>query len=220
MPEFMQVFDGTQPALSSEEQLAAGQSFESLVDDLMLTHITHVADARASHTKWPRDELLLGKPAPAGAWDIHVTSSKMPKGEDDLPLRVLPGKMLSLIFFDHEDREREEFIYTLGADGTVLREDMGDRWRAEEAEDNLRDEGLLPEESGNMLPSNATDEERKAFYDRLFSATDALNGAENAAMEVDMGLNNQPVSVQEIEGLAAMLQAPDVHPREPRSWRL
>jgi len=220
MPDFMQVFDGGQPVLSEAEQLTAGHSFESLVDTLMFTHIANVADARASRTKWPRDELLLGKPAPAGAWDIHVTSSKMPENEDDLPLRVLPGKMLSLVFFDQEDREREEFLYSLGTDGVVRREDAGDRWEAEQAEDSLRGEGLLPQESGQMLPANATDEERKAFFDRLFSEADALNGAENAAMEVDMGLNNQPVGVQEIEGLAAMLQAPDVHPRKPRGWRL
>ena len=195
-PAFYQTSD-ERITLGAEQLEAGSQAYNGLFDDLMLQGMDDVK----------RFESIKDRPTASLLRHIEVDGQKYTLALRDKGTSDPNDNTHGISFRDSEtttreinlqrvddERGREYWSYRLGADGVVRRWDGGDITAKRQKDSELDLEG--PEK----LPVGVTIEE--AARTGIKSITE---GIPNSRLEEDMGLNNQPVSPVEIQGLQAFL---------------
>lgn len=198
--EFLQPFDGSQSEVSPAERQAVARRFNSFVDDFMLQHIADVRNHNRN-PEWPINVLEAEIPRAGGSWAVSVRHSVLsPEKAEGLNAHNLPDKAIDLYFEDRNGNERQAHTYGLGHDGVVRRKDEGDALAAERQAAEWGDAGPEP------IPADAPAEVREALFARIFEAADQAQ--ENEALEMDMGLSNQPIGMDELDALITFITSP------------
>ncbi len=201
--------DGNQEAVGEEEQEAVAEKFTSFVSDLLLSYADEVSHFEHSS----EDSLLLYKDTDDP--NVHYTVAVRRKTDE------FEGPRDG---FDVDDYTREEisvqkivdnygrdyFGWRLKADGVVRRWTGGDMSAKSQREKEL---GIYKA----PLPMGASMKEmRQRVEEQLAELRDVT--IPNARLEKNMGLNNQPIGMDEFEGLQSFLSSgemyvPDIHKR-------
>ena len=185
--EQMKFAEGFDPELTTEEKLQAAAEFGDLV---CLTLLRFAGDAKTyDHTVVTdgiKSSILLEIPQEDGSCVlVEVESATLDNGDEERSIRIIE--------LDGGDKERHHYYIE---DDQVLRYD-----------DNLaeRSRGLR----GALRP------EESISIEGIRRALDMCrNEVENYKLEQQMGLNRQPVGVEEIGKLAELLES-----AEPRKLR-
>jgi hypothetical protein len=193
----------SQPTPGTEQLTEASQTFNELFDDLMLQDMDKVESF----------ESIKGEPYVSLRRRIQVEGhtyslSLVDRGQRDPEKNTgkftfrdseIINRDISLQRFDEKGYVRESWSYRLGADGIVRRWDGGDRTAKRLKEKELGIERL------KMPRGDVTsDDEGKAAKALLQIITDELP---NIRLSEDMGLNNQPVTPDEMQGLQIFLNS-------------
>lgn len=205
-PNFYEPTEGRLP-VDAEQVEETAQTFNGLFDDLMLQGMNEVKHF----------ESIKGQPTANLLRRIEVDGQTYTLALEDKSLRDPSNEAHGVSFRDSERTTRqislqridegygrEYWSYRLGADGTVRRWDMGD------ATAKRRKDKELGIEGPKMLSGDETFEEmgRVVLANIQSLTTDAIP---NGRLEEDMGLNNQPVTPDEVRGLQDFLaRATDV----------
>ena len=192
-PNFHKPFEG-QPALSKEQLVETSQEFSELFDDLMLQGMVDVK--RYESTKGHPTANLFRRIDVDGqeyTLSLRDKSTNDPRSNDSgISLRDSEIIVRAISLQRIDDRHgREYWSYRLGADGIVRRLDKGDIIAKKR-----ENKDLDAEETGDI----AKDAARSLL--RLTEDT-----IPNSRLEEDMGLNNQPVTPDEIQGLQVFLDS-------------
>jgi hypothetical protein len=190
-PNFHKPFEG-QPALSKEQLVETSQAFSELFEDLMLEGMVDVK----------RFETIKGRPTADLFRRIDVDGQEYTLSLEDSSTNDPKSNDSGISFRDSEiitrsislqridDRYgREYWSYRLGADGIVRRWDKGDVIAKKR-----ENKDLDAEETGDIYADAARNLLRLTKYT-----------IPNSRLEEDMGLNNQPVIPDEIQGLQVFL---------------
>jgi len=207
-PDFY-ILSGEQRALDQEQLAEANESFNVLFDDRMLRGMK---DIRRFESIKGRPKATLSMRArindqtySVSFGDKGVRSSEMVSHGIEFRDSETFTRDISLQRIDEEGYGREYWSYRLGADGTVRRWDGGDVIEKKRKE---REAGI---EEPRMLEVGSTLEDiGKAALIGIKGITERLP---NSRLEEDMGLNNQPVAQDEIDGLQAFLSEATLIPR-------
>ncbi|MFZ1324295.1 MAG: hypothetical protein WAQ57_04025 [Candidatus Saccharimonadales bacterium] len=199
-PNFYEPAEGRSP-IDPEQLAEAAQIFNSLFDDLMLQGMPEVKQF----------ETIKGRPTASLLWKIEVDGQAYTLALEDESPREPDSNILGIVFRDSEriTRQislqridgiygREHWAYRYGADGVVRRWDGGDvtaKRRKDRAlgieEPKMPSSGKTIKEIGQVVLAN---------MHRLTADT-----IPNSRLEEDMGLNNQPVTPNEMWGLHGFL---------------
>lgn len=199
-PDFYQPTEAHKP-LEVEQFETSRRTFDDLFDDVMLRNMEDVNQY----------EIISGASTATLLKHIEVDGQKYTLSLEDRAMSAERDLDSSGSWRDSEkitrqiDLQRidgvygrEYWSYRLGADGIVRRWDGGDMWGKRKKERKL---GI---EESRFSNSNETPEEIAALA--LANMQDLIeDGIPNARLEEDMGLNNQPVSPEELEGLRSFL---------------
>ena len=183
----MEFAEGFNPELTTEEKLQAAAEFGDLV---WLTLLRFAGDAKTyDHTVVTdgiKSSILLEIPQEDGSCVlVEVESATLDNGDEERSIRIIE--------LDGGDKERHHYYIE---DDQVLRYDDNLAERSRELRGALR-----PEESISI--------------EGIRRALDMCrNEVENYKLEQQMGLNRQPVGVEEIGKLAELLES-----AEPRKLR-
>ena len=183
--EQMKFAEGFDPELTTEEKLQAAAEFGDLV---WLTLLRFAGDAKTyDHTVVTdgiKSSILLEIPQEDGSCVlVEVESATLDNGDEERSIRIIE--------LDGGDKERHHYYIE---DDQVLRYDDNLAERSRELRGALR-----PEESISI--------------EGIRRALDMCrNEVENYKLEQQMGLNRQPVGVEEIGKLAELLES-----AEPRN---
>ena len=204
-PNFYEPTEG-RPPLGVEQLTETTQTFNGLFDELML----HGMD------KVKQFEAIKGRPTANLLRLIEVDGQTYSLTLKDKSPRDLASERHGITFRDSESftREislqriaegygREGWSYRLGTDGKVRRWDDGDVIAKMRKNQELGIEGPI------MLDGNEKNEDIRQFALASIQSiiTDVIP---NSRLAEDMGLNNQPVTTEEIKGLQDFLaRAPD-----------
>ena len=177
------VAEGFNPELTTEEKIRAAAEFEGLV---LSTFLRFAGDAKTyDHTVLEdgiKSSILLEIPQEDGSCVlVEVESATFDGGGEERSVRIIES--------DGGDKERHYYI----EDDQVLRYDDNLAERSRELRGALR-----PEESISI-------EGIKRALDMC------RNEVENRKLEQQMGLNSQPVGVEEINKLAKLLESAEPH---------
>lgn len=202
--DFIQTFDGTQPEVDSRERELVSERFNALVADTFLSNIHEVKNRDLPL----KDSLLLHKEESGSSigWSLSIekrTDNRVPSDDwesaeeikADISIQKLQG-----VF------GRDMTSYRLGSDGVVRRHDLGDIYGKMQAEKELgigRTAMFGSEASPEDLISHAED---MMVQIREFDIP-------NSRLERSMGLNGQPISIVEMEGLEAFVRQPGFTPK-------
>ncbi len=176
----MEFAEGFNPELTTEEKLRAAAEFGDLV---WLTLLRFVGDAKTyDHTVVTdgiKSSILLEIPQEDGSCvSVEVESATLDNGDEERSIRIIE--------LDGGDKERHHYYIE---DDQVLRYDDNLAERSRELRGALR-----PEESISI--------------EGIKHALDMCrNEVENRKLEQQMGLNSQPVGVEEINKLAKLLES-------------
>lgn len=198
-PDFYRPVEEHQ-VLDAEELAKASKSFNTLFDDLMLQGMDKVQQF----------EFIKGRPTANLSRRIDVDGQTFSLSLEEVSLGKPNNDTFGISFRDSERHTRlinlqridesygrEYWSYRLGADGIVRRWDGGD------VTDKKIKERELGIEQPKMLGEGSTPQDLgKAALTGIKNITEGLP---NARLEEDMGLNNQPVSPDEIDGLKAFI---------------
>ena len=177
--------EGFNPELTTEEKIRAAAEFEGLV---LSTFLRFAGDAKTyDHTVLEdgiESSILLEIPQEDGSCVlVEVESATLDNGDEERSVRIIE--------LDGGDKERHHYYIE---DDQVLRYDDNLAERSRELRGALR-----PEESISIEGIKRMIDEYK-------------NEIENDKLEQQMGLNRQPVGVEEVHKLAKLLES-----AEPRS---
>lgn len=206
-PAFYQTSDEC-ISLSIEQLEASSQAYNILFDDLMLKNMDKVE----------RFETIKGSPTAILIRNIEVDGQKYTLSVEDEGSKNPNSNTHGIIFRDSEiitryislqriddGYGREYWSYRLSTGGIVRRWDGGDLTAKRQKEREL---GI---ENPKMLSQGATIEEIRKVA--LTGIKSIIEGIPNSRLEEDMGLNNQPVSPDEIIGLQNFLSRAIDSPR-------
>ena len=188
-------------ALNAEELSKASNSFNTLFDDLMLQGMDEVKQFESIKGR-PTASLLRRIEVDGQTFTLSLEDKSLGDPNNDthgISFRDSERntRQISLQRSDDKGYGREYWSYRLGADGTVRRWDGGDATAKRQKEREL---GI---EQPKMLGEGSTLEDiGKAALLGIKSITEGLP---NDRLEEDMGLNNQPVSPNEIDGLKVFI---------------
>ncbi len=182
----MEFAEGFNLELTTEEKLRAAKEFDDLVQ---LTLLRFAGDAETyDHTESMdrvESQVLLEIPQKDGSRvSVKVESALLDSGDEK--------RFISIAESDGRDKERHHYYIE---DGQVLRYDNNLAERPRELGG-----ALCPEESISI-------EGIKRMID------ECKNEIENDKLEQQMGLNRQPVGVEEVHKLAKLLESAE--PRKP-----
>lgn len=179
--EFTQTFDGTQPEIPLAEQKAAGARMSELGDKKFFMHPNDVV-------KFYEETLYLNAPSPEPDTELSISVKRPPIG--DIIQYVKIQKM------HNNGLEGGSAVdYRLGNDGIVRRYDIATLTREEREAICAQDEDFDLE---TMNISEKVDMLRSLFEQ-------VQNMGANQELETSFGLNNQPVGLQEVEAVAALV---------------
>lgn len=199
-PNFYEPTEGRTP-VGTEQLIETTQSFNGLFDDLMLQ----------SMDKVKQFESLKGRPTANLLRRIEEDGQTYTLGLVDKSPREPDSNTQGITFRDSESitREislqridegygREYWSYRLGADGTVRRWDGGDVTAK-----SRKNRELGIEEPRRLSGDETIEDVERFMLDSIRSIT--TDYIPSSRLEEDLGLNNQPVTPDEIRGLQDFL---------------
>lgn len=199
-PDFYQPIEGRKPLVA--EQLKVGKHiYNDLFDDIILQNMKLVS--RSKDLKG-RPEARMHKSIKVDEQVYYLSLKDRNTNEQETAIAGDNWRDSETIVRSLDIQRidgvygREYWSYRLGSDGVVRRWDGGDMWGKKQ---EVREMGI---DRPKMLKGGENLEE----ISKVASANLAdliENGLPNARLEEDMGLNNQPVSPEELEGLKAFL---------------
>jgi len=177
---FMQEFDGHQPPVSPEEQAAVTVAFQNLASDLLLNSPDMVKLGGVTSFRSMPYDYLRLQVPGSDGSVWSVTAACA-----DSRLSSRPDVQAAQIAMDLTDANGEPRIgatYSINRQAVVIRTDAPDLLRVDQD------------------PAGGS-------HDSLDPDQDAVDSEE---LEVMLGLNDQPISMAEFEGLKQFLTGPDV----------
>lgn len=188
--EFIQPFDGTQPEVSNAEREHVSLVFSSFVDSMLLSHIDKLLIADIGPPSNPNPFTNLKLKTPDRATSISITSS--PNSASTLKA-ILVQKQEGVY-------GKDALAYQLGTDGLVRRQDLPEKTREQKqiehaARVRMPEGGTSPQE-GLRIATSSLDFMQQAI--------------ETAKLEQDMGMNNQPIGIVELESLIQLVESAEV----------
>lgn len=198
-PKFYQPFEG-QPAPETKEQEETNRLFNELFDEYMLRHINGIQ--RHRDDLGFEAKLTLKLRIEHQKYDATFEENENADIENPLEFRDSDIFTRSIgVQREVGQHGRETWEYRLGKDGVVRKYDLGDQ----------QDRNIL-----DTIDQNHIDEARisqEAFLREVKYVTETIpNTLSNMHLEEDMGVNNQPVSLAEIQGLKEFLDSAEVLP--------
>ena len=194
--DFIVPFNGTGGPLPEE---GVSVKFDSLVTDTLLNH---AAESRYTDDGMgrPHDHLVLVRPdekEPGVEWVVGVKRGTEPTEPNDE--REPFEEVLSSISIQRikDGCGRDDFRYGLCSDGIVRRWDGGDKF------------GQKVQRRAAGVPDRYADESFGKLGEMIAAGYDAIHESrQNSRLETEMGVNNQPITLGELEGLAEFLAQP------------
>lgn len=190
--------------LTAEQLEESRQLFDSLFDDIMLRHMGDVqifgANTNSQHAS------LLKKISIDGQTYTLSLNDKGLRGPESSNYRFRDSEELqrriNLQRSDEQGYGREHWSYRLCNDGIVRKMDFGDIWGKK-----LKDKELGIEDPLDLSDNNTPEELAQAIVQSTKNIKESLL---NFRLEEDIGLNNQPVSPEEIAGLREFIDGAEV----------
>lgn len=210
---FVVPFDGSQPDIDPEVQKVTAQKFAALVDNTLLTYPEGVYsnDESNSGDEWgslqttgpPNYELnLIIKTDEDSLWRVDI--EKLEVGIEDLDDQYQPEEVIThFVRLQRESGGRyvETYDYRLDLDGVVRRFDTPDTHEAMYGSVNTL---------GFNMATATVQQQLGILYGsfRIQEAVDEVTP--NTRFEREIGLNDQPVSLREIQALENFITQPGV----------
>ncbi len=194
LPPFM-ASHNVQTGVDDAEKGAVGAKFDSLVSDTLLNY---VAPVRHLHGK---DKLSLRRPIegqPDAFWEVSIwtkAAGEAPRDNlesaEEVTAEIGIQKVVGML-------GREDFTYRRGSDGVIRRVDHGDQF-AMKSKDSAQGRGILLVNRLELFTKEGT----QAVLDDIDSnlANIESNSRPNLRLEREMGLNDQPIGITEMEKL-------------------
>jgi hypothetical protein len=180
-PDFMQPFDATHEVVSMKEQLDVAENFTVLVDDLLEKSVDTVSTSAFDPNEIPRAAAKLSMPWNDLMAEITVMKQAYMANSSNDANRNIPESSIGIELIDSNANYRTEYQYRM-LNGVVVRSDYEDMHLLDDAVDAPEAE-MSDRDLGEMLLS-------KSF-----------EGLDNEELERDMGLNDQPIGMAELNGL-------------------
>jgi hypothetical protein len=197
--DFLTPFDGTQAEIDSRERNQVADRFKSLVADTLLNNAADVL--HDDHCPGFENDYigLIKEDADEVRWSLSaksLTNEQPPDDELESAEEIRKQITIQKIVKDYG---RERVIYRLGSDGVVRRNDFGDIWAKTKQERQA-------ELSHFIIKRSSTSHEE---LEQIQQAIEEMNESiQNSRLERKLGLNNQPISLQEMEGLEMFVRQP------------
>lgn len=202
-PDFYQPAEERQTLEDAQLQVSA-REFGTLFDDLMLQNMDAVEHYEAIEGR-PRADLLKHIEVDGQQYSLAVhDKGKREEGSSTSGVAFRASEIIereiSLQRMAANGYGRESWSYRQGADGVVRRWDGGDitAEQQKERELGIEDEEILHDGDESL------EEIGRAALKNIQNLTE--DGIPNRRLEEDMGLNNQPVDPEEIQGLSDFLK--------------
>ena len=206
-PDFYRPVEERQD-LDAEALAKASESFRELFNDLMLQDMDEVRQFESTPGR-PTARLSKHIVVDGQTFSLNLVDKHTDENSDDIDSRFRSSEKISQeISMQRIDKGygREHWSYRLGADGVVRRYDLGDIT-------GKKKERELGIEQPKML-GLGEDLTRKEVQDMALSGIARIvEELPNNRLEEDMGLNNQPVSSDEIDGLKGFISKATSSPR-------
>lgn len=173
--DFIKKFEGSQPEVPAAEQLAAAQTFKEAFEGNLVAYADHTEGRLFTYLQ------MRAEFEDQSSLCFVLTTSSMMKAAMSSKIRVLE--------YDADGLPRETHDYELSSDETVVRRiDVGDS----------------TENTATKKPPilRFIDTGHNPLAKELLGSSDA---AQNFELEEQMGLNNQPVGLVEIQQLTELL---------------
>lgn len=203
-PDFYKHVDDMN-TLTAEQLDESRQLFDSLFDDVMLRHMGDVrvfgANTNSQHASLLKKIEINGQTYTLSLNDRGIRdpeSSNEYRFRDSEKLQ----RIINLQRTDEQGYGREHWSYRLCEDGIIRRMDLGDTWGK-----MLKEKELGIEGPKNLSGDETPEEMAQAIQASLRNLTE---GIPNSRLEEDMGINNQPVSPEELAGLKAFIDGAKV----------
>lgn len=201
-PEFMVVHDGSQTPIPEAEQLQVGTGFNDFFDDLKQRFAEGLHHYGPATDLASQDCIYLRRAGDNAndRWGINLEEyTERPDEWNNVPPPERIVKGINLAWYQ-DDVQSETFRYQLTEEGIVRRIDVRSPRAQRQAEREL---GL--------------DERRLGFLSLVAMVTKAKNYlieirnmVMGSRLERKMGLNDQPIGRQELDGLVSFLSDPSV----------
>lgn len=194
--------------LEPEELKRVRGTFNDFFDDLMLRHMDAVKQFKLSSRT--SADLSANVVADGEEYSIHLEDRGERDGENRSGIQFRDSEKLQrIIYLQRKDGVygREHWSYRLGADGIVRRWDGGDAYGKLEEERKLGIAKRPLSFDDDVSVEAAAAIARKGLEDLVD------NGIPNTRLEEDMGLNNQPVTLEEIQGLKDFIARAEFQPK-------
>lgn len=173
--------DGRQAEVTGQERQLVTQKFNSVIDDIMLNHPDSVRHVTITH---PKDVLSLKLPISTNDfWSIGVERQEIKKST--APTGLLEPAAIRLQHIK-DQLEVESVDYYLDTDGVVRRKMLGSL--KEKVQLDVQDEAQDPTKGLDL----------------------AIEQGENQRLERVMGVNMQPISLEEMDQLIELITDDDV----------
>lgn len=200
-PSFYKPIEASE-GLEPEQLEASRRIFNDLFDDVMLPNMGDVKRLQLGKGQF---YVSLRKRIEVDDWEYSLTlddrGSREPESSTGIVLKdnEITTRDITIQRIGRDDaHERELWSYRLGLDGIVRRWDGGDVWGKRQKEREL---GI---EDSKMLSGGKTKEEISEIAIESLQ-TVIENSLPNSRLAEDMGLNKQPVTPEELEGLRDFL---------------
>ncbi len=209
---FIQPFGGEQGVVSEKEQQVVAERFISLFEETLMNNPT---DAQNFSDDVSKSEYLT----------MHIQSKATPQIRHTLALRAT--EMVTESDYDwqqaeevsksigiqvvEEERGGNIYEYRLGSDGVVRRHDI--------TKQKLEDQRAFKKLGKTAVPGETHEE--ALVREAAEGIEELLIGVQNSRLEREMGLNDQPISLTEMEGLEDFVrqegfEVPSMHRRYPK----
>jgi hypothetical protein len=200
-PNFYEPTEG-RPPVKAEQIVETAKKFNEIFDDLMLKEMAEVRVFDALKGR-PNANLFKRILVDGQTYNLSLEDKSLSdSGNETHGISLRDSERftrgISLQRTDKEGYGREFWSYRLGADGTVRRWDAGDMTANNRKEKELgieRPELLSGDESLDEIENLARSAIESLVNDRI----------PNSRLEEDFGINNQPVTPDEIRGLQEFL---------------
>lgn len=184
-PDFMQPFDGTQAEISDLEKLDVSEAFNDFCDDVIANNASNIGVAEEPF-EISRTSVNLVLPDNNGVWDIKVMKESHSAFTPYDTERAVPDAAIYLDYYDSDSHTRSGYRYAL-RNSEVTREDAEDVYL----------EDMQASASGNEpLEGEAL---KKWLLQQAVEFDDMQND------EKSLGLNEQPIGMDELNGLKEFL---------------
>ncbi len=179
-----------------EDAPEIAKRFNSLFEDLMLAHVSDVKHFE-NIPEAPTASLMLGLRISGERYDLSLRDNADRGDLATTYLRPseLSARVISLQRMDGEGNGREYWSYRLGGDGIIRRVDVD--------VDVDVDVTLRKDQARGSMNRGADTPTADEIQSKIDELTDVT--LPNIRLEEDMGINNQPVSNDDIDGLIGFI---------------